>query len=180
MTMFLESPWPVLIVGINVEAILAIALLVTRRGMLLGWMAGAAGAVALAVLLEWAVVTDREAISDAMYDCTAAAETNDAERLLGHISPAGASGPLHDEVRRMFERYEVTLARILDLQITVDRQADPRTAKAAFQVIGQGRDRRGEIFLPGTYGGRLIVNLRREGDRWLIIGYTAEDQPLPQ
>ena len=65
MIIFLESLWPILSIGIAVEAVLAIALLVTRRGMLLWWMLGAAGFVLAGLLIEWLVVTDREAIDAA-------------------------------------------------------------------------------------------------------------------
>ncbi len=173
---FLESPWPILMVGIAVEAVLAIALLVTRRGMLLWWLLGTAGFVLLGLLVEWLVVTDREAIDDALHDCAAAVEANDVNRLLAHISPSAA--PVRVDIRTVLERVEVLMARITDLEITVNRRSDPRVAKAVFNAIGKGRDRKGE-FPTEPYSCKVIVNLRREGNRWLVAEYGFEDLKLP-
>jgi hypothetical protein len=173
----LESPWPILSFGITVEVVLLILLLATRRGVLLWWMLGAAALVMLGVLVEWMVVTDREAIDDALHDCAAALEANDVNRLLTHISPSAAQ--LRSEIRATMDRIEVTMMRISDLQIVVNRKADPRVAKAVFKAIGKGRDRKGEFPLDQAYGCKVIVNFRSEGDRWLATDYDLEDLKLP-
>jgi hypothetical protein len=177
MMMFLESPWPILALGITVEVVLAIALLVTRRGMLLWWMLGTAAFVMLGVLVEWMVVTDREAIDDALHDCAQALEANDRNRLLVHVSPSAKQ--LRSEVQTIMDRVVVTMMRISDMEITVNRNVDPRIARAAFKAIGKGRDRTGEFPLDQAYGCKVIVNFRREGDRWLATDYALEDLKLP-
>ena len=55
---FLESPWPILPIGIAVGWCWRL-LVVTRRGMLL-WRCSACGFVLLGLLVEWLVVTDRK------------------------------------------------------------------------------------------------------------------------
>ncbi len=50
--LFLESPWPILIVGLVVEAVLAIVLFRTGRGVVLVAMGGVALLVLLGVLIE--------------------------------------------------------------------------------------------------------------------------------
>jgi hypothetical protein len=174
----LESPWPVISFGISIEVVLAILLLATRRGVLLGWMLGVAACVGLGVLVEWIVVTDREAIDDALHDCAAAIETNDVDRVLAHVSPRATS--LQSEVREIMGRVEVSMMRIFDLEITVNRQADPRTAKSVFKAVGKGRDRKGEFPIEQAYKCKVTVNFRREGKQWFATDYEREDLDLPK
>ncbi|MEN6406230.1 MAG: hypothetical protein ABFC77_07155 [Thermoguttaceae bacterium] len=172
---FLESPWPILSMGVSVEVLLLIVLCWTRRGVLLGWMLGAACIVGAGLLVEWLVVTDREAVCDAVSDCAAAAERNDLNRLLDHIAPSARS--LRDETRQVMGRVEVTMLRIKDLKVNVQRDASPRKAKAVFTVIGQGSDRRGEMPYRATVC-KATVNFRKEGDRWLVFSYQVDDLDL--
>jgi len=176
MTFLLESPWPVLFVGIAVEAGLAIALLRTGQGKLLWWML-AAGVLTLAGFgIERLVVTEREAITNTLDTAAEAVEDNDLERLLSCISPS-AHGP-RDASRWVLDRFDVEKAIIRNLEIDINRLTSPSTANAHFQAIGNGRDRKGEIPYR-TYGERVIVKLRLEGDRWLVTGYSIE-HVLPQ
>ncbi|MCE5303893.1 MAG: hypothetical protein LLF97_12405 [Planctomycetaceae bacterium] len=172
---FLESPWPILSLGVSVEVLLLIVLLWTRRGVLLVWMFGAACVVGAGLLVEWLVVTDREAVCNAVNDGAAAAERNDLNRLLEHIAPSARS--VRDDARRVMERAEITMVRIKDLRVRVQRDASPRKATALFTVVGQGNDRRGEM----PYRAMICkakVDFRKEGDRWLAVGYELEDLDL--
>lgn len=176
MTIFLESPWPILSIGIVVELVLAIVLWQTGLGRVLWMMLGVLGVMWLGWLLQWLVVTDREAIDDLLHDCARAVEASDVNRVLGHISPSAAQ--VRADARLVFERVEVTMARIIDLEIAVDRRATPRVAKATLNAIGKGRDRKGE-FPTDTYGCRVIVSLRCENGRWLVTDYALKDIKLP-
>jgi hypothetical protein len=177
MAIFVESPWPFLLLGIAVQIVLAITLLVTRRGMWLWWMLGALGLMLAGELVQWLVVTDREAIRDTIYDSAAAAEANDLERLLSHISPTAVH--IRSDARFILGRVEIQLVRVTDLKIAVDWKAHPRTAEATFNVIGRGRDRRGEV-PQDVYGSKMVVHLRPEKGGWLVTDYRAEDLKLPR
>ncbi|MBU4271928.1 MAG: hypothetical protein KKE86_16330 [Planctomycetes bacterium] len=171
MTFFLESPWPVLFIGIAVEAGLAMALLRTGQGKLLWWML-LVGVLTLAGFgIERLVVTDREAVTNTLDAAAAAVEDNDLERLLGCISPS-AQRPRNDS-RMVLDRFDVDKAIIHNLEIDFNRLTSPPTAHAHFQAIGTGRDRKGQIPY-NTYTQRVVVNLRLEGDRWLVTGYSIE------
>jgi hypothetical protein len=174
---FLENPWPILSLGITVEVVLVILLIVTRRGVLLGWMLGTATVVGAGVLIEWLVVTDREAIDDALHSCAAAIEANDQAQLLSHVSPSATH--LRQEIRGRMDRFEVSMMRISNLEITVNRKADPRVAKAVFTAIGKGRDRKGEYVLGQAYGGKVIVDFSCENGAWRATGYDIQDLKLP-
>ncbi len=172
MAFLVESPWPVLFAGIVVEAALAIALLRTGQGKLLWWML-VAGVLTLAGFgVERLVVTDRESVADTLDAAAEAVEENDIDRLLGCISPS-AKEPRNTS-RWVLERFEVEWALIRNLEIDINRLTSPPTAKAHFKAVGHGRDRMGQV-PHRTYSKRVVVKLRREGDRWLVTGYEIED-----
>jgi hypothetical protein len=168
---FLESPWPVLFIGILVEAVLAVMLLRSGRGYLLWIMIGVAALVAVGLLVERFVVTDRKSVEQTLYSGVAAAEANDLNRLLDCISPTAAQ--TRSDARWMLERVEVRSAYVRNLEITINHLMNPATAQAKFQVIGQGQDRRAE-FPYGTFSRAVTVHLRLEGKRWLVTGYDVE------
>ena len=172
MTFLVESPWPVLFTGIAIEAGLAIALLRTGQGKLLWWML-LVGVLTLAGFgIERLVVTDREAVTNTLDAAASAVEDNDLQRLLGCISPS-AQQP-RDQSRWVLERFDVDKAWICNLEIDINRLTSPPTAKARFQAIGKGRDRKGQIPYNTSQPQRVVVNLRLEGDRWLVTGYDIE------
>ena len=176
MIALLESPWPILFIGIGVEAVLAVFLLRTGRGWALWAMLGVGLLTLTGLGLERLVLTDREAVEDTLDACAAAVEANDLDRLLGHISPTAPK--TQDDARFVLSRVDVRKARINNLEIKVNRLTSPPTAKAKFRALGTGRDRKGEFPYRG-YTTKVVVNLRREGDHWRIADYTIEDPHLP-
>ncbi len=173
---FLESPWPILLIGIAVEAVLAILLLRTGQGRLLLAMLGVGLLVLLGLVVEHFVVTDRKTITNALDSAAAAVAANDLNRLLEHISPTAQ--PLRADIRAAFGRIEFRAARISGLEITINRLTSPPTAKARFRAIGSGRDRRGE-FPHESFVEAVTVTLRKEGGRWLVAEYSIEALSLP-
>lgn len=176
MAVFLESPWPILLIGIAVEAVLAMVLLRTGQGRMLWAMIGVAVFVVLGLVVERFVVTDREAIGNTLDAAAAAVETNQLDRLLDCVSPKAEK--TRKDARFVLGLFEFNKARICDLEITVNRLTSPVTAKAKFRAVGQGRDRRGEIPYQG-FARWVTVTMRQEGDRWLIGEYTVEDLQVP-
>jgi hypothetical protein len=177
MTALVESPWPVLFIGIVVEAALGLALLKTGRGKLLWAMIGVGVLTLLGLVVERLVVTDREAVADTLDAAAAAVEANDLERLLSYISPT-AQRPQADS-RFVLGRFEVSKARVRNLEVSINRLTSPPTAKAKFTAFGQGRDRQG-VFPYQAYSQQVIVELRLEGDRWLVTDYSVEDVIPPR
>ena len=176
MIALLESPWPILVIGIGVEAVLAVILLRTGRGWALWAMLGVGLLTFMGLGLERLVLTDREAVEDTLDACAAAVEANDLDRLLQYISPTAPK--TQNDARFVLGEVEVRKARINNLEITVNRLTSPPTAKAKFRARGTGRDRKGEYPYQG-YATKVVVNLRREGDRWRVADYTIEDPHLP-
>ena len=175
MIIFLESPWPILLIGIAVEAVLAVMLLRTGQGRLLWAMLGVGAVVLVGLVVERLVVTDREAVENTLDACVAAVKANDINRLSECISPTAPQ--VRAEARFVLGRVEVQKAAITDLEITINRLTSPPTAKAKFRAIGAGRDRKGEFPYQG-FAEFITVELRLEGDRWLVSGYQPENRDL--
>ena len=88
MMIFLESPWPILLIGIAVEAVLALLLLRTGQGRWLWTMLGVGLLVVLGLLVEHFVVTDRKAIINTLDAAAAAVEANNLNGVLDCLSPS--------------------------------------------------------------------------------------------
>jgi hypothetical protein len=173
---FVESPWPILLVGIVAETTLAILLLRTGQGKWLWAILGVGLLVLLGLLVERLVVTEREAVQRTLDAAVAAVEASDLGRLLECVSPAAER--TRSDARWMLNRVEVRTARIRDVEITINRLTSPPTAKAKFRAIGTGRDRMGQ-FPYETFVQPVTVDLRKEGDRWLIGSYQVQDLKRP-
>jgi hypothetical protein len=176
MMIFLESPWPILLIGIAVEAVLAILLLRTGQGRWLAAMFGVGLLVLLGLLVEHFVVTDRKAIINTLDAAAAAVEANNLNGVLDCLSPSAEQ--IRSDSRRALDRFEFRMARIHDLEIVINRLTSPPTAKVTFRAVGNGRDRRGEIPYQG-FAETVTVTLRQEHGRWLVADYRVEDTRLP-
>jgi hypothetical protein len=171
MMMFVESPWPILVIGIIVEAALAVALLRTGQGRLLWAMLGVGAVVLLGLLVERLIVTDREAITNTLDAAAAAVEANNLDRLLETVSPSAQR--TRTGARLVLGRFEFSKGRITDLEITVNGLTSPPSAKTKFRAIGKAHDRVGESPYEG-FAVPVTVELHRENGRWLIGDFTAE------
>jgi ketosteroid isomerase-like protein len=174
MNLLLESYWPAILGGIIGEAILAVILLRTGRGVLLLPMAGVLVlALADVALVRW-VPTERKMVAATLYDTAAALEANDLPRVLRHIAPEAR--PTRDQAEQVLGSAQIVELKIRCLEIVINNLTSPPTAKATFNVIVTGRDRRGEW---GTHSrpGKLIVELRRQSDGWIITGHQIIEDP---
>jgi hypothetical protein len=172
MSIFIESPWPWLLLGIAAEAVLAVALLRTQRGSLLWAMLGMGIFVLLGLAAERFIVTDRKAVMQTLDAAVAAAKANDLNRVLNCISPKAQKA--RDYARWALGRAQIEEAHIHDLEVTVNRLTSPPTAKAKFLAVGKAQDRRGEIPYQ-EFMRRVVVELRWEDNRWLATDCTVED-----
>jgi hypothetical protein len=168
MVILVESPWPILFIGIAIEAVLGFLLLQTGRGKFLIAMIGVAVLVIVGLVVERLVVTDREALEQTLDAAVAAVRRNDLQGALDCIS--SSAEPPRSLTRWVLGRVDVQEAHISDLNINVNRLTSPPTADATFLAVGRGRDRRGEWPYQG-FAQRVRLQLRLEGGRWLVTGY---------
>ena len=176
MVIFVESPWPILFIGIAVEAVLAFLLLQTGRGKFLIAMIAVAALVGVGLIVEHFVITDRKAVTQTLDAAVAAARKNNLDGVLDCISPS-AQEP-RNYVRWVLGRFEVREGHISDLDIQVNRLTSPPTADATFNAVGKGRDRKGEMPYD-SFVQRVTLKLRLENGRWLVTGCELKDFQTP-
>jgi hypothetical protein len=171
MMFFVESPWPILFIGIAVEAVLAFLLLRTGLGKFLIAMIVVAVLVAIGLVIEHFVVTDRKAVAQTLNAAVTAVRHNDLQGALACISPSDHKARTF--TTWVFGRIEFQEAHINGLEVNVNRLTSPPTAEAKFTAVGKGKDRKGEWPYQG-FARRVTLTLRLEGGRWLVTGYTFD------
>jgi hypothetical protein len=167
MSWLLEEPWTVIGLGAFAEVLLAVAFFNTRRGAVLVGMGGVVIVVLLLVLLEWLVVTDREAAENTIYDAAKAAQSGDAERLLAFIAPEAQQ--VRSDVRSYMGWVELRSVSINALEVRLDRGTPPM-AVANFTARVSLASKSMEL----THEENILpmeVTLRKEGDKWLVTAY---------
>ncbi len=174
MTVFLENPIPIVVAGIVLEAILAVVLVRTGRGVILWAMVGVLAVALGGITLEQMVVTEKERVEQTLEAVVAAVKANDREAVIRQIDPNDANTiNLIDSTMR---RVEFTDAKITGLDITINRLTSPPTAHA--HVIGYvGFEERSGLV---QFGRRLInldVVLGKQADRWVILEHKLKDDP---
>jgi hypothetical protein len=169
MTLLLESPWPALVVGVILEAVLAIAFLRTGLAKIIAAMVGVALIVVLLLVMERVVVTEFEEIENTLYDAAAAIEAGDNERVLGYISPQAPG--LKQYAERALRQFTLSEVRIgNDLKAQVNPLSSPRSAEVHFTVKITGKDRKGSI-PGGTILERADLTLHKIDGRWYVADY---------
>jgi len=176
MVIFVESPWPILFIGIAIEAVLAFLLLQTGRGKFLIAMIGVAALVGVGLIVEHFVITDRKAVTQTLDAAVAAVKKNDINGVLDCISPSAQEA--RDKSRWLLGLVDVQEGHISDLEIKVNRLTSPPSADAKFLAVGRGKDRKGEWPYQG-FAQRVTLTLRLEGGRWLVTGYDLKDFEKP-
>jgi hypothetical protein len=176
MSWLVETPWPAIWLGAIIVGLLAVALINTGRRSLVTAMAAVAGVVAVLVLIEWLVVTDRELVDATLENAARALERNDMS-VLELIAPDAA------EIRGRAELYlpqiQVSNANIGgDLQVTINRHTSPTTARATFTARISGKSRSPGQALPyDNYVRRVAIKLRKSNGKWLLTDFDDRGGP---
>jgi hypothetical protein len=170
-TWFTENPAPIIIAGIVALFVLGGIFLKSGRSVILLGMAGVALFMALAILIDHLVVTDRESVEQVLYQGATAAERNDLNAVVGFISPSAAA--VRTEAQHWIGQVVIESINIGGLEVTVDRKTNPPTATAHLWFLGKGKLKRGDT-IHENFPGRLTINFQREGDRWLVTAYELD------
>lgn len=173
---FLESPWPILIIGIVLEAVLAVALVKSGRGVLLLPMGIVALVVVAGVIIERIVVTEKERVEQTLDEAAAAIEADNLDRLLACISPSPDAEKPRQDARHNHDLFRVTQVSIRNLHVEINKFTSPPTAEAQFSALVTGSLKSGEFGEVTRWAG-LKVSLRQESGRWLIFDYKYTLDP---
>ena len=175
MTTPLESPMPVIFLGIVALAMLATIFVSTRKRSILLAMVGVLALVFAGVAMEWLVVTEKEQVETTLDGAIEALEANDLARLLdNYVAPSAT----YTRARAAFAHsyVEVTSAKANGLEISINDLTSPPTAEARFTGVVRYRFRNPQTAIPRDYyAAGFVVKLRRENDRWLITGHEERE-----
>ncbi|MGO9112107.1 MAG: hypothetical protein ACLP9L_23015 [Thermoguttaceae bacterium] len=172
---FLESPWPILIVGLVLETVLAIVLFRTGRGAVVGAMAGVALLVLLGVLTESWTLTDTKRIRQTLEAAAAGLRSNNVQQVDACIVPDADGDAARGKTRWALSCAEFQELTIRNLEVKFNYRTSPPTAETTFTVWVRGNDRSGTV--PGEISRPVAMNvtLRKESGRWLIFGEPKHD-----
>jgi len=174
MSLFLESPLPIILIGIVIEAVLGAVLVGTRRAALIWAMVGVLVLVGLGVLVERLVETDNERIEAALDGAAAALEANDYDRLFSYIAPSAAG--TRSRAMQVKDSVQFTSVSLRGLEIgPINRLTSPPSVETRFTGVFAFRDRKG-VYPYEHHVLGFIVGLRQEGDRWLITDHVEVDR----
>ena len=173
MTTLLEDPVPIIFFGIIVMAVLAAVAVTTRRGVVLLAMLGVLLVVAGGVLLERLVVTEVERVEASLDAAAAALAANDLNGALQYVAPS--AGQTRSRASQVLRLVQFTEVKVNNLKITINDLTSPPTAEAKFTGVFHFKDRTGQLFRE-SYAAGLTVELRLEGDRWLITNHIEHHE----
>ena len=120
------------------------------------------------VTTESLIVTDREKVTDLVYELAQYARTNDVDAIATHISPAAPE--VTRRMRSHMSQYEVKSCSIIGFN---DFSSVDSSAEIDFVAWGQGRQRRAGGF-EGVADPRVRLYLKKQPDEsWKITEYDV-------
>lgn len=166
-----ETIWPAVLIGLVLEIVLAVMVVASGRGRLLGAMIGVLVVTLGLVAVERFVVTEREEVALALDAVAAALTTNDFSQVLAHVSQSKSAAPTRAAAQANLGRVVIRTAEVgSDLKIDLQTEAQPPTATARFVARFSGSDKSGQASFD-KYVQRLEVNLVKEDGQWRIATY---------
>ena len=129
-----------------------------------------AGGLVLALIpVEWwmagTIVTDREAIRRMIHDTAAAVEANDFDTALSVMPNGLEKAKAAAELSRFqFEEARMTGERAINVEHFAGAVTAEADINVRVRVTGRGI---GTLNVPR----RLVLDLEKRGDRWMVVGY---------
>jgi hypothetical protein len=177
-TMLVENPLAIIVVGGVLATFAAIVFLARRTAGSLAALVAVIAATLLLVVVERVLVSDREQIESSLASVLGEIEANNVNGVLDWIDPA--AGNMRSEVQALMPLVKVDKARSMGtVDVDINGGANPPTAHCSFRA-----------FLDGVHGSsgmrvayfnqRVELEWIKRGDRWLIDGYMAyyNDEPI--
>jgi hypothetical protein len=178
MTWLMENPAAIIAIGVVIEIALAVALLTTGRGLVLGLMLLAAVTTCGMLVLERYVITDREAVRVTLDQAAHSLTTNNADRVLNFVDPQATD--LRQHVKTVLQQFDFQDASIGgDVDMQINAAANPPTATATFFAHIRARGRHGNTIGREQAIERLRVDLHRVDGRWLVTDAHVAERRLP-
>lgn len=164
-----EDAFVPMLVGIFMATILLLMAWSARNKIVLFAALFVAAATVGIVVAEAAIVTDRETVTDLIYELAGHVRANDANAIARYISPA--TPQVTKRMRRAMERFEVQSCSITGVT-EFSSMGDKATIN--FVAWGQGKQRRGGLQNPANPKVRLDLSKQSDGS-WKIVDYDVSD-----
>ena len=130
MATFLENPYPLLIVGVLVEAFLIALFYSVQKKVLLIPIIVVLVLIIGGVLIEHYVVTEREEVEDTIDRIAGALLANDADAVLSHLSRSAHES--RNRAQWALNRIKINDVNVSGLEITINSLTSPPSAQATF------------------------------------------------
>lgn len=178
MSLLTENGLAIGIIGGVASTVALVFFLARRTGGSLAVLAGVLAATCLLLVVERVVETDRELVATAVADVYAAVKSNDVAGVLALVDPAATT--MRSDIQTLMPMIKVDKANPMGtVEIEVDAASTPLTAVSTSNA-----------FLDGVHGSsgmrvayfnqRVDLKWVKQGDKWLLDGYTAyyDGQPI--
>lgn len=171
MTFFTENGLGIAVIG-GLATTLTLVFFMTRRsGESLGAFAAAVAATIGLLAIEWFVQTDREQVAAAVHGIYGAIDQNDVTAVLSHVDPNATS--IRSDVQTLMPMVKVESAGSgRNIEVTLDESASPMTATSTSRAFLNGTHVQSGHPVPYV-NQRVDLQWVKDGDEWLLTGYTA-------
>ncbi len=173
MTSFVESPWPSVMLGLALEAVLVIVLVQIRRPVIIALMASVLAITLGMLVVERMIVTENEEVEDMLDGLASALVTNDSPSIMAMFTD---DSPRRNEVQSILSRVTIRDARVGgDLEIRLNKLTIPPSATTYFTGRVDAKDNRGTIPYEHLIR-RFKVTLHKQNGRWKLFDYAEQDR----
>jgi hypothetical protein len=178
MTVFVENPVAIAVVGGLLACLAGIVFLARRTGAALLALAVVVAATLALLALERYLVSDREQVQKGVDGVLEAIESNDMAGVLAWVDPSAAT--IRADVQSLMSEIKVDKARSLGaVEPEINSSVSPPTGAVTLRVFLDGVHGSSGMRV-GYFNQRVDLRWVKRGDRWLIDGYTPyyEGQPI--
>ena len=171
MTFFTENGLGIAVIG-GLAITLTLVFFMTRRtSESLGAFAAAVAATIGLLAIEWFVQTDREQVASAVHGIYAAIDRNDVDGVLAYVSPTATD--IRSDVQTLMPMVKVESAGSgRNVEVTLNESASPMTATSTSRAYLNGTHVQSGHPVP-YINQRVDLEWTKDGDHWLLTGYTA-------
>jgi hypothetical protein len=171
MTFFTENELGIAVIG-GLAITLTLVFFMTRRtsDSLAAFAAAVAATIGL-LAIEWFVQTDREQVAAAVHGIYAAIDRNDVDGVLAYVDPNAKS--IRSDVQTLMPMVKVESAGSgRNVEVTLNESVSPMTATSTSRAFLNGTHVQSGHPVP-YLNQRVDLQGLKEGDQWLLTGYTA-------
>jgi hypothetical protein len=173
MTFFMENGLAIAVIGGLATTLTLVFFMARRTGGSLSALAAVVAATIVLLAIERFVQTDQEQVVSAVHNIYAAVDQNDVEGVLALIDATPSEAQLRDQVKALMPMVKVESAGSgRNVEVTLNESATPMTATTSSRAFLNGTHVQTGHPFPYV-NQRVDMQWVKNGDQWLLKGYTA-------